>query len=606
MKKLLLLLALLLPAGLLRAQSNPTPPPARPAPANSDARAVTFTWGQKIPARDGVLLNATVFRPRVQAQALPVIFTFTPYVGDSYQDRAMYFARHGYVYVLVDVRGRGNSQGRFEPFEHEAQDGYDVVEWLAKQPYCNGKVAMWGGSYAGFDQWATAKEMPPHLATIVPAAAVYPGFDFPMQNNLFTPYVMTWLSFTSGSTGNEKLFGDYGFWRENFQTMYEHYLPYQRLDSVVGNSSTVFQKWLQHPTPDAYWDALVPTPAQYQQLSIPILTITGHFDGDQFGALHYYRQHMQYGPAAARQQHYLIMGPYNHSGTRTPVGELGGLKFSPNAVLDLNQLHKQWYDYTLKGGPRPAFLQKRVACYVMGTDTWKYADDLESLATETQPLYLGALPGQAHDAYTAGSLGAARPPAKAAPDEFVNDPLDNSFLNDTLPGGPPYLDQRHTLAPGRKGLVYQSAAFADDTEITGQLKLKLWLALNVPDTDLTAMLYEIKADDTALYLTQTTIRARYRESLRQAKLVQPGAINLYTLDTFYYFSRSIGKGSRLRLLLTGANPQGTARNFNGGGNPNAESGRDARTATISVYHDAKHPSVLELPVVKKPLGTAAR
>ena len=162
------------------------------------------------------------------------------------------------------------------------------------------------------------------------------------------------------------------------------------------------------------------------------------------------------------------------------------------------------------------------------------------------------------------------------------------------------------LAPGRKGLVYQSAAFADDTEITGQLKLKLWLALNVPDTDLTAMLYEIKADDTALYLTQTTIRARYRESLRQAKLAQPGAINLYSFDTFYYFSRSIAKGSRLRLLLTGANPQGTARNFNGGGNPNAESGRDARTATISVYHDAKHPSVLELPVVKKPLGTAAR
>ena len=136
---------------------------------------IDMQWGVKVPARDGVKLNATVFTQHGQKEPLPVIFTFTPYIGDSYTDRAVYFAKHGYVYALVDVRGRGNSGGEFEPFVNEGKDGYDVVEWLAKQPYCNGKVTMWGGSYAGFDQWTVLKEFPPHLATIVPAAAAHPG-----------------------------------------------------------------------------------------------------------------------------------------------------------------------------------------------------------------------------------------------------------------------------------------------------------------------------------------------------------------------------------------------------------------------------------------------
>ena len=143
-------------------------------PPKSASSDVDMTWGVKIPLRDGVKLNATLYRPHGQKEALPVVFTLTPYIGDSYTDRAMYFAGHGYVYALVDVRGRGNSEGEFEPFANEGRDGYDVTEWFAKQSYCNGKVTMWGGSYAGFDQWATAKEFPPHLATIVPAAAAHP------------------------------------------------------------------------------------------------------------------------------------------------------------------------------------------------------------------------------------------------------------------------------------------------------------------------------------------------------------------------------------------------------------------------------------------------
>src|SRR5580692_7507451 len=209
-------------------------------------------WGVKIPMRDGVMLNATIFQPLGQKDPVPVIFTFTPYIGDSYTDRAMYFAQHGYVYALVDVRGRGNSGGAFEPFANDAKDGYDIVEWLAKQPYCNGKVTMWGGSYAGFDQWTTLKEFPPHLATIVPAAAAHPGVDFPAPHNVFVSYDVQWLTFTSGATPNVKLFGESGFWIDKFRERYLNHIPFHKLDNLVGNPSPHFQKWLVHRTPDEY------------------------------------------------------------------------------------------------------------------------------------------------------------------------------------------------------------------------------------------------------------------------------------------------------------------------------------------------------------------
>src|SRR4051794_41984896 len=121
--------------------------------------------------REGAEPAPSISRRAGQKDPPPVIFTPPPNIGDSYQDGAMYFARHGYVYALVDVRGRGDSGGVFDPFAQEARDGYDAVEWLARQPGSNGKVAMWGGSYAGLDHRTVAKERPPHLATIVPPAA---------------------------------------------------------------------------------------------------------------------------------------------------------------------------------------------------------------------------------------------------------------------------------------------------------------------------------------------------------------------------------------------------------------------------------------------------
>jgi uncharacterized protein len=304
---------------------------------------------------------------------LPVIFTLTPYISDSYQNRASYFSQHGYVFVLVDVRGRGNSDGVFDPFAQEPHDGHDVVEFLAQQPWCNGKVTMWGGSYAGYDQWATLKELPPHLATIVPAAAAHAGVDFPFFKGIWISYDMQWLTFTSGKTSNASLFGDSSFWIQKFREMYLGQHPFNTLDQIVGNMTTVFQKWLQHPTYDSFWQEMAPTPEQYAKMNVPILTITGDYDGDQPGAMSYYREHMKYGNAETKAKHYLIIGPWDHAGTRTPKKEVGGLTFGDASGLDMNNLHRQWYDWTLKNGPKPEFLKKRIAYYAvgLGAENWK-------------------------------------------------------------------------------------------------------------------------------------------------------------------------------------------------------------------------------------------
>jgi len=560
-------------------------------------KAVDFTWGVKVPMRDGVKLNATIYRPKDQKEALPVIFELTPYISDSYHARAYYFSQHGYVFALVDVRGRGNSEGQFNPFLQEPQDGHDVVEWLASQPWSNGKVTMWGGSYAGYDQWMTLREFPPHLATVVPVAAAHAGVDFPMFKNIWGAYDMQWLTFTSGVTPQQNLFGEQSFWIEKFRELYLNHWPYKDLDKIVGNDSTVFQKWIAHPTFDAYWQALDVTPEQYKKISIPILTITGDYDGDQAGALAYYRDHMKYGTEQAKAKHYLIIGPWDHAGTRTPNKEVGGLTFGDASMLDMNKLHVDWYDWTMKKGKPPEFLKKRVAYYVVGAEQWKYADSVDAISNAKQILYLSSSNGEANDAFHSGSLNAEKPGA-TKPDQYIYDPLDVRPADLEKEDIKNYItDERYELNLFGNGVVYHSQPFAEDTEVSGFVKLVAWMSMDVPDTDFSVNLYEIMPDGRNIQLTGDVLRARYRDS-STGKLVKPGEINRYEFNGFTFFSRRVAKGSRLRLVLNSPNSIYVEKNYNSGGVVAEESGKDARTAHVTLYHDGDHPSSLELPLVK--------
>jgi len=556
---------------------------------------VDFNWEVKIPMRDGVHLNATIYRPK-HARKTPVVFTLTPYIADSYHPRAAYFAQNGYAFALIDCRGRGNSEGQFEPFVQEANDGHDIVEWLAKQSWCDGQVTMWGGSYAGFNQWMTLKEFPKHLKTVVPAASCHAGVDFPFFKNIFTSYEMQWTTFTSGLTGNATLFGDSAFWIEKFQEMYQKHKPYSSLDRIVGNETTAFQTWVKHPAQDSYWDQMALTQKQYDKINIPILTITGHYDGDQPGAMEYYRRHMA-SKSKAKDQHYLVVGPWDHPGTRTPNAEIGGLKFDNACLVDLNQLHKEWYDWTMKKGKKPSFLKKRVAYYVAGEEKWKYANTLEAIAPKTQKLYLNSN-GSANDVFHSGTLD-AKPPKESATDTYTYDPLDKrpgELERDEI--SEYYTDQTADLNLFGNGLVYHSAAFAKATEVTGWVKLVAWISLNVPDTDFTVSLSEVLPNGKVIKLSWDMLRARYRESLREEKLVVPGEVNQYAFEGFTFFSRRIAKGSRLRIVIGCPNTIYLEKNYNSGGVVADETATDAQTAQVTLYHDAEHPSYLELPIAK--------
>jgi putative CocE/NonD family hydrolase len=573
---------------------------AEPPPA--DAAAVDFQWGVKIPLRDGIKLNATLYRPQKQAEPLPCVFSLTPYISQSYHDRGMYFAAHGYVFLTVDVRGRGNSEGEFMPLLQEARDGHDIVEWLAGQSWCNGKVSMWGGSYAGYDQWATAKEFPPHLVTIVPVASPYAGVDFPRRNNIAYPYDMQWLTFTSGHAAQEKIFGDGAFWAAKYRQLYDGHRAFRELDAIIGNPSPVFQAWVAHPTRDAYWDAYNPSATDYARIDMPILTITGQYDGDQPGALAHYREHLANAPAAARAQHYLVIGPWDHAGTRTPKAEVAGLTFGKASVIDMNQLHKDWYDWTLKSGSKPAFLSDRVVYYVLGSgaEEWRHAPTLEAVTAQPKPLYLDSRNGAANELFASGSM-AAGVATSGTPDHYVYDPLDvSSAAVDEVEVANGLTDQRWVLQQSGKYLVYHSAVFDKATDLAGFFRLSAWMLLDQPDTDFHVAVFEIQPDGTNVFLSDDLMRARYRGGDRRPQPVPKGRIERYDFEHFTFVARRIQAGSRLRLVIAPMNSLYSEKNYNSGGVVADETGKDARTVTVTLYHDAQHASALFLPVAAAP------
>ena len=569
--------------------------------------------------RDKAELNATLYLPKMldgSPSKTPMIFTLTPYISDTYHARGAYFASHGYAFALVDVRGRGNSGGEFEPFANEPRDGHDVVEWLAKQPFCDGKVAMWGGSYAGFDQWATAKEFPPHLATIVPAAAAHPGLDYPSYNNIGMSYDIQWFTFTSGHTPQDNLFGDQKFWRTKFLDAYNKHTAFKLLDSFVGNPCVNFQRILKHPMADAYYDAMLPTREEFEKITMPILTVTGQYDGDELGALTYYRDHLANASPEVREKHFLVIGPWDHAGTRTPTDEVAGVKFGPSAILDLNDLHRQWYDWTMKGRSKPAFLKDQVAYYLLppgnsgANGEWKYADSFQMLVANPKTFYLDSKNGDANGVFRSGTLVDATPlsrsgvqrggaPATGA-DQFTYDPLDTS-RGDNVEGTDSSektaaIDQTFALSIGKNGLVYHTDPLPNETPLIGCPALTLWISIDTPDVDLSADLYEMQPDGTSIALWTDLRRLRYRESLREAKLVNPGEIVRCDFNPGLFVARRLMKGSRLRLVVSAVNSILWQKNYCSGGVVAEETAKDAHSCHVQVYHDAEHASAIQLPL----------
>jgi len=331
---------------------------------------------------------------------------------------------------------------------------------------------------------------------------------------------------------------------------------------------------------------------------MPILTITGYFDGDQPGAMRYYAEHMRYGTEKAKDKHYLIAGPWSHAGTRNPAKELGGLIFGDDSVLDMEHLHLSWYDWVFKNGSKPEFLKNRICYYMMQTNEWKYAARLEEISNQKAVWYLSSNNGSAQDVFHSGSL-ALNPPEKAQePDVFTYDPLKIMTREEYLEQkkNESFLSQRPAFS-GEK-LIYHSAPLQQDLEAAGYALFKAYIELNVPDTDMGVSLYEIKDDGRSVSLGNAYVRARYRNSLSIPEPVKPGEVNLYEFNNFFFFARMLEEGSRIRLILHSLNTPDLQKNYNSGGIVAEESGKDARKAVIKLYHDAGHPTALYLPVKK--------
>jgi putative CocE/NonD family hydrolase len=455
---------------------------------------------------------------------------------------------------------------------------------------------MIGGSYGGFNQWSIVKEFPPHLVSITPTAAAHLGIDFPAYGGIGVRYQMAWLSFTSGQYTYSSLFGDSRYWNDKYRAAYLAHVPFAKLDSVVGNPSAAFQKWQAHPAYDEYWAGMAPSPEQLARLEIPIFTRTGIYDGDQIGAMEHYRNHMKHGSPTGKAKHFLMIGPWDHAGTRVPQKTFGGLTFSEKSVLEMEQLEADWFDWTMGNGPQPKLLPKRVAYYVTGAEEWKYADSLEELGRNPATYYLTSPGSGAADVFQSGSLVSAEPRA-TAPDEWTYDPLDTA-PGTSEPGELDYTEQWSAMTLNGRGVIYHTEPFERETEITGFPSLSLWLTLDVPDSDLGVGLYEITREGKSILLTDDALRLRYRESRAKPVLLTPGTPTRVNFTRFRFMSRRIAAGSRIRLVIQSPNSIQLEKNYNSGRDVAWETAKDARTAHIKLHHEAGRWSTLALPVVR--------
>src|SRR5204862_4460280 len=337
---------------------------------------------------------------------------------------------------------------------------------------------------------------------------------------------------------------------------------------------------------------------------LPILAITGQYDGDELGALAYYRDHLANASAETRAKHFLIIGPWDHAGTRTPTDEVSGVKFGGAAIVDLNDLHRQWYDWTMKAGTKPDFLKNQVAYYLIAPGNtgangeWKYAENFADLVAKPKIFYLDSKNGDANGVFRSGALSEAQ--SKEGAENFTYDPLDTK-RGETVEGTDSKektagLDQTFALSIGNDGLVYHTDALPNETPLIGCPTVTLWMSIDTLDVDLECDLYEIQPDGTSIALWSDLRRLRYRESLREAKLVKPGEIVKCDFNPGLFVARRLMKGSRLRLIVTAVNSINWQKNYCSGGVVADETAKDARTCHVKILHDAQHASAIQVPL----------
>ncbi|MFQ6009139.1 MAG: CocE/NonD family hydrolase, partial [Candidatus Zixiibacteriota bacterium] len=306
---------------------------------------VTVEKNVGVPMRDGIELATDIYRPLAQGK-FPIILVRTPYKKELNELQGRFYARRGYVYAVQDCRGRFSSPGEWEPFFHEPQDGYDAIEWLAVQPWSNGKVGMIGASYLGWVQWWAARERPPHLVTIIPnVSPPDPYFNIPYEYGAFFLLGAIWwadiLEHEATADISGKLFREIA--EKKYAKLLRH-LPVIELDEIVlGKKNPYWREWIQHPDNDDYWER-ASFLSHLKELNIPVYHQSGWFDGDGIGAKLNYLTMVSQGHEFQK----LVLGPWGHTPQATRLGP-HRIDFGPNAIIDLEKSYTRWLDRWLLG-----------------------------------------------------------------------------------------------------------------------------------------------------------------------------------------------------------------------------------------------------------------
>lgn len=572
--------------------------PAMEPARDGKKHSMRVDYGVWVLLRDGVRLSADVYRPDEPGR-YPVILTRTPYnkagAGKGSIDRYRSYVERGYVVVVQDVRGRGDSEGEFRPWHQEGDDGYDSVEWCGTQPWSSGKVGMIGGSYGGYVQWAAAVKQPPHLAAIVPTVACPDPFVDGLINGptgLPSPICVSWYFYTSGQLNQQSHAVEWA-------KVFEHQ-PLIELDDAAGRPMPIWDEIVMNSRQGPYWE-----PARYQnkldRVQVPTLNISGWYDDEHISTIRNFigvtagGSGSGYGTIATGGQHHaLLMGAWPHAAnTGTRVGEI---EFGPAAKIDMDGYVLRWFDRWLKGIENGVENEPPVRHFVMGANEWREADAWPLPGTAFTNYYLRSS-GGANTRTGDGVLSIEAPASSEPADRYVYDPSDATpFLTDPMfsqVGGP---DDYSSIEDREDVLVFSTPVLTEPLEVCGPIKARLWASTDAVDTDFMVRVLNVHPDGFSQRLCDGVVRARFREGMEQPALIEPGRVYEYEIDV-WTTCQSFEPGHQIRVEVVSASFPQWDRNPNTGGELGMTT--ESRPAHQTIYHDAARPSHVVLPITSR-------
>ena len=544
-----------------------------------------------VPMRDGVILRADVHRPAGEG-TYPVLVMRTPYGKPRQVDR---YVKAGYIVVCQDARGRCASDGKWESFvrekTHDAEDGYDTVEWAARLSGSSGKVGTFGASYNAFLQWRLAPLQPPSLVAMSARSIPARYTDLEGPGTLRPGRRLHWwiagmspdMRRRSGRPGTQDRQAARKLWNTGAGEKWLAFLPWSELPREVFEDETeVVQDWLRHPHRDP-WKLHEAVP----EITVPNLNVTGWFDHCNGNMMLDTTMFSSAKTETARTGSRTMVGPWGHVGHGSR--RYGKLDFGPEAAVDLVRLEIQWFDYWLKGDANGIEQTAPWRIFVMGDNRWRDEPHWPLERARDRVLYLTS-DGDANTPAGNGRL-TSESPDRAGQDQYVYDPTDPV---PSLHGPALFViptDQR-PLAHREDILVYQSDPLRERIEVTGRPVVELYASSSAPDTDFFVRLVDVAPDGMARDVALGMVRARFRRGLDQPELIEPGAKVRYTIQ-MHPTSNAFLPGHRIRLDSTSSDFPNYDRNHNTAADQNADA--TLVPATQTIYHGSKHPTRIILP-----------